>query len=138
MCACDAGRALLGRGQDWVGMTRMFEADGMVEGGSLDEATRHVVELLSPLGPISARRLFGTWGLYLEDRIFAIVHGGIIYFRTNGDTVSRYHDAGSQPFLYRRADGRSTVLQYHEVPAHVLEDGDIACAWAYEAASLEV
>jgi DNA transformation protein len=116
----------------------MFEAEGMVEGGALDEVTRHVVELLSPMGPISARRLFGTWGLYLEDRIFAIVHAGIVYFRTSTDTVTRYVEAGSQPFLYRRADGRSTVLQYHEVPAHVLEDGDMACAWAYEAASLEV
>lgn len=119
-------------------MERMYESDGTIEGGALDEATRHVVELLSPLGPISARRLFGTWGLYLEDRIFAIVHTGVVYFRTSTDTVARYLDAGSQPFLYRRADGRSTVLQYHEVPADVLEDGDVACAWAYEAASLEV
>lgn len=114
----------------------MFEAEGTVEGGTLDEATRRIMELLSPMGPVSARRLFGTWGLYLEDRIFAIVHGGIVYFRTNEDTVGRYHAAGAQPFLYRRADGRSTVLQYHEVPAEVLEDSDLACAWAYEAAAV--
>lgn len=114
----------------------MFEAEGSVEDGRLDEATRHVVELLSPMGPISARRLFGTWGLYLEDRIFGIVHGGTVYFRTNDATVARYREAGAQPFLYRRADGRSTVMRYHEVPAEVLEDSDLACAWAYEAAAL--
>jgi DNA transformation protein len=116
----------------------MFDAEGTVEGGSLDEATRHVMELLSPMGPISARRLFGTWGLYLEDRIFAVVHDGVVYFRTNDATVGRYRDAGSQPFLYRRADGRSTVMQYHEVPAVVLERSDTACAWAYEAAAINV
>jgi DNA transformation protein len=116
----------------------MFDAEGAVEGGTLDDATRHLIELLSPMGPISARRLFGTWGLYLEDRIFAVVHAGIVYFRTNGETVSRYLDAGSRPFLYRRADGRSTVMQYHEVPTEVLADSDTACAWAYEAATLTV
>ena len=116
----------------------MFDAEERIEGGSLDEATRHVIEQLSPMGPVSARRLFGTWGLYLEDRIFAIVHGGVVYFRTNDATVGRYREAGAQPFMYRRADGRSTVMQYHEVPADVLEDSDLACAWAYEAATLEV
>ena len=102
---------------------------------SVDDATRRVMELLAPLGPIVAKRLFGTWGLYLEDRIFGLVHDGIAYFRTSGETVHKYVAAGARPFHYRRADGRSTVMQYHEVPDDVLEDSDLACAWAYEALS---
>ena len=50
-------------------------------------------------------------------------------------TVAKYVAAGSRPFHYRRADGRSTVMQYHEVPEDVLDDPDLACAWAYEAAA---
>jgi DNA transformation protein len=101
----------------------------------LDDATRQVMELLSPMGPISARRLFGTWGLYLEDHIFGLMHDGIVYFRTSAETVARYVASGSQPFLYRRSDGRSTVMQYHEVPHYVLQDADLACAWAFDAAA---
>ena len=111
------------------GLLGMSETEGTV-----DDATQHVIELLSPMGPIVAKRLFGTWGLYLEDRIFGLVHDGITYFRTSGDTVAKYVAAGSRPFHYRRSDGRSTVMQYHEVPEDVLEDPDLACAWAYEAA----
>jgi DNA transformation protein len=117
----------------------MPDDDGTTNSGGeeLDDATRHVVELLSPMGPITARRLFGTWGLYLEDRIFGLMHEGIVYFRTGADTIARYVSTGSQPFLYRRSDGRSTVMQYHEVPAHVLADPDVACAWAFDAAAVE-
>ena len=104
---------------------------------SIDDATRRMIRLLAPLGPVTAQRLFGTWGLYLEDRIFGLIHDGVVYFRTSGETVARYVAEGSQPFLYRRSDGRSTVMQYHEVPGHVLEDADLACAWAYDAASTE-
>lgn len=114
----------------------MTETEGMTGDDQLDETTRHAMELLSPLGPVSARRLFGTWGLYLEDRIFGLVHDGVVYFRTNATTVGRYEHYGAQPFMYRRADGQRTVMQYHEVPAGVLEDGDEACAWAFEAAAL--
>lgn len=117
---------------------RVTETEGMTDDGALDDVTRHVIDLLLPLGPVSARRLFGTWGLYLEDRIFGLVHDGIVYFRTAHSTSDRYVEHGSQPFTYRRADGRSTVMQYYEVPAQVLDDSDQACAWAYEAASLVV
>lgn len=116
----------------------MSGTEGTIDDGTIDDATRLIIGLLSPLGPVSARRLFGTWGLYLEDRIFGLVHDGIAYFRTDRTTADRYAAYGSQPFMYRRADGRRTVMQYHEVPADVLEDCDEACAWAYEAASLVV
>lgn len=113
----------------------MSETEDTIDDGTIDEAARHVAELLSPMGPITTRRLFGTWGLYLEDRIFGLVHDGIVYFRTNDETRVRYEEAGSQPFIYRLGDGREAVMQYHEVPPHILENADRACAWAYEAAS---
>lgn len=102
---------------------------------TLDETTRSVIELLAPIGPVVANSLLGTWGLYLEDRIFGLVHDGIVYFRTSGDTISKYIAADCRPYRYARADGSSTVMPYHEVPQHVLEDADLACAWAFEAAS---
>lgn len=92
-----------------------------------------VLDILAPLGPVSAKRLFGTWGLYLEDRIFALVHDGVVYFRTSSETLPRYVQAGARAFRYRRRDGSSTVLQYHEVPAHVLEQPELARAWAHDA-----
>jgi DNA transformation protein len=84
---------------------------------------------------VVARSLLGTWGLYLEDRIFGLVNDGVVYFRTSDATISRYVAAGCRPYRYQRNDGSSTVMPYHEVPSSVLEDPDLACAWAYEAAA---
>ena len=102
---------------------------------TIDAATRNVMEFLSPIGPIVAKPLFGTHGLYVEDRIFGLVSEGRTYFRTTDETTFRYVEEGARPFVYERSDGRSTVMGYHEVPARVMEDRDLACAWAYEAAA---
>ena len=104
---------------------------------SIDARTQQVIDLLAPLGPIVAKPMLGTWGLYLEDRIFGLVHDGQVYFRTNDSTIARYVDAGSRPFVYVREGGPSSVLPYHEVPDTILDVRDDACAWAYEAAAGE-
>lgn len=100
----------------------------------IDAPTRRIIELLAPIGPIVAKPLMGTWGLYVEDRILGLVAEGVPYFRTTDDTVARYVAAGARPFVYRRASGMETTTGYHEVPREVLHDRDRACAWAYEAA----
>lgn len=101
--------------------------------GSLDDATRRVVELLAPLGPVVSRPLLGTRGLYLEDRVFGLVSGGRVYFRTCDMTKPRYQGAGAEPLRLPSLDGQPIEMRYHSVPRHVLEDRDTACAWAYEA-----
>jgi DNA transformation protein len=110
--------------------------DTSAAGPAIDDGTGRIVALLAPIGEVSARRLFGTWGLYLDERIFGLMHGGVVYFRTCPNTIARYVSSGSQPFLYRRSDGRSTVMQYHEVPAHVLADPELACTWARDSLAI--
>lgn len=113
-----------------AGAARMGTAD---VDGSLDDATRRVVDLLAPLGPVVCRPLFGTRGLYLEDRVFGLVADGRTYFRTSDATLAKYVRADAEP-LRLSVDGQEPVeMQYHAVPTHVLADRDLACAWAYEA-----
>lgn len=101
--------------------------------GSLDDATRRVVDLLAPLGPVVCRSLLGTRGLYLEDRVFGLVADGRAYFRTSDATLPKYLRADAEP-LRLSVDGEQPVeMEYHAVPNHVLADRDLACAWAYEA-----
>jgi DNA transformation protein len=102
---------------------------------SIGAATRRTIELLTPLGPIVARPLFGTCGLYLEDRIFGLVHDDVTYFRTSDASVAKYEAEQSEPFIHRTEDGIEIPMSYHAVPTRVLADPDLACAWAYEAAA---
>jgi DNA transformation protein len=102
-----------------------------------DETTVRVLDLLAPLGVIVPQQLFGAVGLYLEERIFGIVHDGVVYFRTSELSREAYVVAGSKPFMFQRADGRSAALRYHSVPSYVLEDTDLACGWALRATAVE-
>ena len=102
-----------------------------------DETTVGVLDLLAPLGVIVPQHLFGAVGLYLEERIFGIVHDGTVYFRTSDESREQYVAAGAKPFVFQRADGRAAVLRYHSVPDEVLADRDLACGWALRATAIE-
>lgn len=101
---------------------------------AVDPATRRIIELLAPIGPVVASPIFGTWGLFLEDRILGIVDQGVTYFRTTRRTSVRYLEFGAPAFTYRCADGTLVPTDYLRVPDSVLSARDRACDWAFEAA----
>ncbi|NIR58502.1 MAG: TfoX/Sxy family protein, partial [Gammaproteobacteria bacterium] len=37
------------------------------------EFVSHLLDMLEPLGPVSARRMFGGYGIYLDRLMFALV-----------------------------------------------------------------
>ena len=92
--------------------------------------------LLAPLGPVVPMPLLGTCGLYLEDSVFGLVSDGIVYFRTCPRTLPKYEQSGARQFVYLLDDGTELAMDFHAVPGYVLESADIACAWAYESASI--
>lgn len=91
-----------------------------------------VLDQLTGLGDVSARAMFGGFGLYLGPRFFGIVHDGTLYLRTGPASVGRYQAEGMGPF---RPNERQTLHNYYEVPAAVLDDPSELCAWASEAAA---
>lgn len=91
-----------------------------------------VLDQLSGLGGVEARRMFSGYGLYLGDLFFAIIHGGRLYFRTDDATRGDYESRGMGPF---RPNARQTLASYYEVPVDVVEDEDALVAWARRAAA---
>ena len=92
----------------------------------------HVLELLEPLGGVSAKAMFGGAGLYLDGTIFAIVtRSDVLYFKTDEVNRGEYEAAGAGPFV-PFADKPHT-MPYHEVPADVVEDAEELRAWAQKA-----
>lgn len=93
------------------------------------------VELLGPVGGISVRAMFGGHGLFKEGRMFALIAGDVLYLKVDSGNVGDYQAVGAQSFR-PFADSRRQ-MPYREVPAAVLEDGELALAWgrkAFEAA----
>jgi DNA transformation protein len=92
----------------------------------------YVVESLQPLGPVSARRMFGGFGIYLHGTMFALIASDTLYFKVDGGNRSAYEAAGLEPFTYTDK-GKPIRMPYHEAPSEGFDDPDVLCAWARDA-----
>jgi DNA transformation protein and related proteins len=91
-----------------------------------------VLEQLRELEDVDCRSMFGCYGLYLDERFFAILDGADLYFRTDEGTRDKYERLGSGPF---QPNERQTLKNYLEVPPDVVEDRERLTQWASEAAA---
>lgn len=91
-----------------------------------------VLEQLAPLGNVRARAMFGGFGIYRGDTIFAIVLDDRLYLKANGETRGEYESRGLSQFTYP-ARGKTRRLSYSEAPAEVFEEPESMCEWARRA-----
>ncbi len=61
-------------------------------------------DILSELGDVNTRRMFGGHGFYLNGKIFGIEANGKIYFKVTDRNRADYEEAGCEPFQYSRKD----------------------------------
>mgnify|MGYP001590181841 CR=1 FL=1 len=90
---------------------------------------QYALELLKALGPVTAKRMFGGAGLYLEGLFFALIADDVLYFKVDEANKADYLNAGTGPF---KPSG-SYEMSYYEVPADVLEDEEHLKEWAQKA-----
>jgi DNA transformation protein len=88
-----------------------------------------LVGRLLPLGPVRMRAMFGGYGIYLDDVMFALIYWGDAYLRTDAETAPRFAAAGATQFTY---EGRTGLVKmpYFTVPAGCLRDPRRLLPWA--------
>lgn len=94
-----------------------------------------VCELLSPLGDVRARRMFGGYGVYCDGVTMALIADEVLYLRTDERTRTAYETLDLPPF--QPFPDKPMRMPYHRPPDSVLDDGDEMLSWArpaYEAA----
>lgn len=94
-----------------------------------DPFIEHVRELLSGLGPVVARRMFGGWGLSVDGMNIGIVAWDTLYLKTNAETEAQWLAAGARPFVYE-AKGKPMTLRYHTAPEDAMESPALMLPWA--------
>ena len=95
-----------------------------------DAFADYCAELLSPLGPPRVKRMFGGYGIYVDDVFVAIVAGETLYLKADGETLPRFEAAGCAPFVYT-AKGRGKVsLNYRAAPAEAMDSPGAMRPWA--------
>lgn len=98
-----------------------------------DSHTAHVLELLAPIGGVSARRMFGGTGLFRNGLMFGLMAGEELYFKAGDANRPDYEAAGEEPFSYDTKDGRHTLTSYWHCPNDLLDDPDNFLVWARKA-----
>jgi DNA transformation protein len=96
----------------------------------MDAFTELCVEMLSPLGPVRTRAMFGAQGLYVDGLFMAIVDDGQLFLKADDTTRERFVAAGCAPFTYPTKDGERMVMSYYRPPEEALESPPLMLPWA--------
>ena len=94
------------------------------------EFVNYVLEQLAPLGDVTARGMFGGWGIYLDGRMFALVAFETLFIKADDESRAEFERAGLQPFTYQRGKKEVAVMSFYQPPADALEDRELLCVWA--------
>ena len=101
---------------------------------SSPELVSHCVELLSPLGSVRTRRMFGGTGFYVDDLFLALIAGERLYLKVDAQTRPLFEAAGCEPFIYDSA-GKNVSLGYFSAPEDAMESPPLMLPWARHALS---
>jgi len=101
---------------------------------SKDSFLEYVLDQLSGLERVEARRMFGAHGLYQAGIFFGIVDDGRLYFKTDEESRTEYKRLGMRPF---QPTEKQTLKSYYEVPVDILEDDEALCLWALRASQCQ-
>lgn len=84
-----------------------------------------VHDLLATMPGITSRAMFGGWGIYRDEKIFAIIVEGELYFKvddTNRADFEKFGSDRSHAFVYAKVGGKTATMSYWLVPEEVMED----------------
>lgn len=99
----------------------MLDSDSFVE---------FLFELLSPLGRITARRMFGKSGLFCDGVMFGMLAEGRLYFRVDEKNRKTFHEAETFPPLNYTKGGTTIDLAFWRVPDRLFDEPDEFLIWA--------
>jgi len=91
-----------------------------------------ILEQLALVGNVRARAMFGGYGIYQGDTIFAIVVDDVLYLKVDDVTRPQFIARGQNPFSYT-ARGKTMTMQYYEAPPELFEDQETMLLWTQQA-----
>ena len=84
-----------------------------------EEYLEYVLDQITIEGDISARSMFGGYGVFMDNKMFGIVSDDVLYLKADNQNRQDYERAGMHPF--RPYKDQSRIMSYYEVPADILE-----------------
>lgn len=103
----------------------------------VDDYKEYIVEdVCAGIPDVSAKRMFGGWGLYQAGSIFAIITGDDeVCFKADAALAKIYKAAGATQFIYE-GHKKPVAMPYWRVPESVLEDRETIAQWVMDSAEV--
>lgn len=83
-----------------------------------------VDDLFAYLSDVSARAMFGGYGIYRAGVMFGLVEDGELYFKVCDEQKEKYRELGSRSFTYMK-EGKPQELSYYFIPEEVQENNQL-------------
>ena len=87
-----------------------------------------VLETMLHWASVNSRKMFGGYGLYRDELMFALITDDTLYFKTDEYNVAQFKQAGSLPFVCH-SKTRVVQMSYWSAPAECLESPDEMRDW---------
>ena len=88
----------------------------------------YCAELLAPAGEVRSKRMFGGYGLYVDDLFVAIIVRDALYLKADAQSQPRFQEAGCSRFEYTRR-GKQQGLGFWTVPAQAMDSPALMRPW---------
>jgi len=98
----------------------------------------HCLELLSPLGATSSRRMFGGHALYIDGLCVALIIREVLYLKVDDANRAAFEQARCRPFTYTGKNDAVHMLSYYSAPEEAMESPADMAAWARRALAAAV
>ena len=90
----------------------------------------HALELVSGVGPVEARAMFGGHGLYARGVMFALLDDDELFLKTAAASRPRFVAAGCRCWVYLGPTQKLESTSYYRPPDEAHEDPEAMRAWA--------
>ena len=88
-----------------------------------------VNDLLAGVEGVRARAMFGGYGVYKNDTMFAIIVEDELYYKVGDSNRKDFESRGSEPFQYLAKGKKRVTMSYWKLPAEVLDDRELLLDW---------
>lgn len=92
-----------------------------------------IQELFAEFGRVEVRRMFGGAGVFVGERMIALVSREIIYLKADADTIPAFEREGLAPFSYATRKGEHKLTSYWRMPERLYDNPEELARWAREA-----
>lgn len=99
---------------------------------SLSEFAQFCLDMMQLLAPITAKAMFGGYGVYKNGVMFALIANDVLYLKTDEQNRAWFIEKQLAPFSYQK-QGKTYTIAYYQCPEEAFDDEEVMLVWAKSA-----